>query len=297
MGLIHDGCITFMPEMKDLLIFTKHRLSLTVVISALLGYFFMTPEWSINVLYLFLGGYLVTGASNGTNQIIEKDLDLLMKRTEKRPLAAGRFSIQKGWTLVFIMLLTGSFLLYLIHINVALLGILSYISYSFAYTPLKTKTSWAVLVGAFPGALPPFIGAVAGANGAFGFEQGVLFFIQFMWQFPHFWAIAWVAKDDYEKAGIRLLPMRNQKDKVNAILIAVYTIVTVMISFIPWYMGWITDWGLVVCAIAGLAFYMLAHRLTYELTDKAAKRVMFASFIYLPVVQLCYVIFRIYEPS
>ena len=165
------------------------------------------------------------------------------------------------------------------------------------YTPLKTKTSWAVLVGAFPGALPPFIGAVAGANGQFGFEQGVLFFIQCMWQFPHFWAIAWVAKDDYEKAGIRLLPMNNQKDKVNAILIAVYTIVTVMISFIPWYMGWCSNGGLVVCAVAGLIFYQYAHKLTYELTDKAAKKVMFASFIYLPVIQLSYVIFRIYEPS
>jgi protoheme IX farnesyltransferase len=187
-------------QFKTYLVFTKFRLSFLVILSALTGYLFAGGQNWLEITYLMLGGTLVTGASNGANQIWERDLDKIMNRTNRRPLPTGQMQLKEAYIVVILFLLVGTYLLYLINLKSALLGVLAFASYVFVYTPLKQITPWAVFVGAFPGAIPPFLGAIA-ATDAFGFIPGILFFVQFTWQFPHFWAIAWVLYDDYKKAG------------------------------------------------------------------------------------------------
>ena len=183
---------SFSSKIKAYLIFTKFRLSALVILSALTGYLFMGKSDGLEITYLLVGGLLVTAASNGSNQIWERNLDKKMKRTSKRPIPMGQMSVTEGIIVVIFCLITGTALLYMINLYSALLGFAAFVSYVFMYTPLKRITPWAVLVGAFPGAIPPMLGAIA-ASGEFGLIPGVLFFVQFTWQFPHFWAIAWVA--------------------------------------------------------------------------------------------------------
>lgn len=185
-------------KFKTYLVFTKFRLSFLVILSALSGYLFAGGKDLLEITYLMLGGTLVTGASNGANQIWERNLDKIMNRTNRRPLPTGQMSLQEAYIIVVLFLIVGSYLLWLINIKSALLGLLAFGSYVFVYTPMKQVSPWAVFVGAFPGAIPPFLGAIAATN-QFGFIPGILFFVQFTWQFPHFWAIAWVLYDDYKK--------------------------------------------------------------------------------------------------
>jgi len=282
-------------KVKAYIVFTKFRLAFSVVLSALAGYLFADPNPNTNYLhifYLLIGGMLVTAASNGSNQIWERDLDKLMKRTENRPIPIGLMSLREAYIVVILALFLGTYLLFLINFYSAVLGLIAYISYVFIYTPLKRVTPWAVFVGAIPGAIPPMLGAVAATN-KFGLMPGVLFFIQFMWQFPHFWAIAWVLYDDYKAGGFSLLPSKNGQSKDAAFQIVVYSLALVPFSLLPWFLGWTGTVSLIIASIFSLAFFMYAYRLLQSCETNDARKLMFASFVYLPIIQFLYVFDRI----
>lgn len=287
-----------MPEqIKDIATLFKLRLGFFVVLSATLGWFMAVDGIDLSTLLVLAGGgYLLTGASNGLNQIIEHRIDGLMSRTSNRPLPTGRMT--RGRALVYSLLAAAGGLGCLFSLNPlsGWLGVAAIVSYAFIYTPLKSKTSLSVFVGAFPGALPPMIGYVA-ATGDFGIEPGTLFAVQFMWQFPHFWAIAWLAHDDYQKAGYQMLPFPAGRTKASANQILMYTLFCIPASLLPWALPtgqpMVGNVALVVSVVAGLLFLVPAVRLQRSLALKDAKQLMFASFIYLPVVQIVYVLDKI----
>ncbi|MBT5438409.1 heme o synthase [Crocinitomicaceae bacterium] len=278
--------------LKNFLLFTKFRLSFLVVLSALSGYLFAGGKDLQIIVFLLLGGAFVTAASNGANQIWEKDLDKLMNRTSNRPIPTGEMSVKSAYIIVICLLIIGTILLYLINLKSALLGFAGFVSYVFLYTPLKTRTPWAVFVGAFPGAIPPFLGAIAATN-EFGFLPGILFFVQFTWQFPHFWAIAWVTHDDYQKAGFNLLPSANGKSKQSAFQIMLYSLALIPFSLTPWVFNWTGDVTFVIASLLGIFFFYYAYKLFLNLQDSDARKLMFASFVYLPIIQFTYVFDKI----
>ena len=279
---------SFSEKFRAYIVFTKFRLSALVVVSALTGYLFVGGSSGYEITLLLVGGLLVTAASNGSNQIWERDLDKLMKRTEKRPIPQGKMTVNEGYAVVVFCLVVGTAMLYMINLYSALLGLFAYVSYVFMYTPLKRITPWAVFVGAIPGAIPPMLGAIA-YTGEFGMIPGVLFFVQFTWQFPHFWAIAWVAYDDYKAAGFSLLPSKEGKSKSSAYQIVVYSLALIPFSLLPWLMGITGTVSLIIAGALGAGFFFYAFRLLLTCDDKDAKKLMFASFIYLPIIQFVYV--------
>lgn len=278
-------------KFKDYLVFTKFRLSFSVVLSAVAGYLFNGGTDWLHLTLVVIGGTLVTAASNGSNQIWEKDLDKLMDRTKNRPLPTGRMSVKEAYIVVIFSLIVGTLMLWYINFYSALLGLFAFLSYVFIYTPMKRKSPWAVFVGAFPGAIPPMLGAIA-ASGEFGLVPGVMFFIQFIWQFPHFWAIAWVVYDDYNQGGFSLLPSKSGRTKNSAFFILVYSLFLIPFSLIPWVMDWTGTWSLVLATVFGLLFYLAAQRLYQSCDAKDARKLMFASIIYLPIIQFLFVFDR-----
>ena len=281
-----------MGKVKAYMVFTKFRLSALVVVSALTGYLFVGGNDGLEITLLLVGGLLVTAASNGSNQIWEKDLDKLMKRTERRPIPMGKMSVTEGVIVVLVCLIAGTYMLYRINVSSALLGLSAYVMYVFIYTPMKRVSPWAVFVGAFPGAIPPMLGAIAGTN-EFGMVPGVLFFVQFVWQFPHFWAIAWVSYDDYKAGGFSLLPSREGKSKSSAFQIVAYALALIPFSVLPWVMGWTGIVSMILVLLLGIGFFYYAYRLLLTCDDKDARKLMFASFLYLPLVQFLYVLDRV----
>lgn len=279
-------------KIKDYLILTKFRLSVLVVVSALTGYLFVGGNDAMEIFYLMFGGMLVTAASNASNQIWERDLDKLMKRTQKRPLADCRMSIVEAIIVVIVCLIVGLWFLYQLNLYSALLGLSAFLSYVFIYTPSKRFTPLAVFIGAFPGAVPPMLGAIA-ETGQFGLIPGVLFFVQFTWQFPHFWAIAWVADNDYKSAGFSLLPSKLGKSKNSAYQIVVYSLALIPFSLLPWLLGWSGWISMITASVLGAWFFILSYKLLLTLDDKDARKLMFASFFYLPIIQFIYVFDRI----
>ncbi len=279
-------------QFKIYLIFTKFRLSFLVILSALSGYLFAGGTDLLEIFYLLLGGTLVTAASNGANQIWERDLDSLMKRTENRPLPRGWMSLKEAYLICIFSLIIGTILLLLINWQSAALGFLAFITYVFIYTPMKRVSPWAVFVGAFPGAIPPFLGAIA-ATDHFGFLPGILFFVQFTWQFPHFWAIAWVLYDDYKLAGFSLLPSKSGRSKASAFQIMAYSLALIPFSLVPWLLGWTGPLTLYVAAGLGILFFLYAYRLFINCETADARKLMFASFVYLPIIQFIYVFDRV----
>lgn len=279
-------------KIKSYVSFTKFRLSALVVISALSGYLFVGGHDSNTIILLLVGGLLVTAASNGSNQIWEKDLDKLMKRTAKRPLPKNEMSLTEAYSVVVVCLLVGTYMLYRINLYSAILGLSAYISYVFMYTPMKRVSPWAVFVGAFPGAIPPMLGAIA-HTGKFDLVAGILFFVQFIWQFPHFWAIAWVAFDDYKAGGFALLPSKLGKSKNSAFQIMLYSLVLLPFSLLPWLLGWTGIASLIIATIIGALFFLQSYKLFMSCSDKDARTLMFASFIYLPIIQFLYVFDKI----
>lgn len=279
-------------KIKQYASFTKFRLSFLVVVSALSGYLFNHGSDSYQIFLLMVGGMLVTAASNGSNQIWEKEFDSLMKRTANRPLPTKEMSLNEAYFVVIFCLILGLSMLALLNFPSFALGLLAYILYVFIYTPMKRKSSWAVFIGAFPGAIPPMLGAVA-ATGEFGFVPGILFFVQFTWQFPHFWAIAWVVDEDYRAGGYSLLPSKNGKSKNSAFQIAAYSLALIPFSLMPWWLGWTGISTLIIVSIMGLWFFALSYKLFLTCEDKDAKKLMFASFVYLPIIQFVYVFDKI----
>ncbi|MCH2198369.1 MAG: heme o synthase [Flavobacteriales bacterium] len=286
---------SFGDRLKDIAAFFKVRLTFIVVLSSFLGYLMGAEQVSwFAVSALVVGGFLLTGASNGLNQVWERDLDGLMKRTQNRPLPTGRMGVAEGITLATVSGLAGILILWqFLNPLSGLLGAIAIFFYVFLYTPMKQRSPLAVFIGAFPGAIPPMLGYVA-ATGDFNVEPGTLFATQFMWQFPHFWAIAWVAHEDYTKAGYKLLPFNGGRTKSSAFQIFLYSMVLIPVSLLPWALPaeapMIGNWGAAVVAACGAIFAWYAWKL-YKSTDtKDAKILMFASFIYLPIVQIMYVI-------
>ena len=262
-----------------------------VVISAVLGYGMgVAPgEFSLlNALLLGLGGLLVTGSSTALNEVIEVEQDSRMERTSQRPLVRGTMSITEALIISLVAGATGTALLWLLFGQLAgLLGLLSLFIYVAIYTPLKRFTPWAVLVGAIPGALPPMIGHVA-AVGSFTLGAGLVFAVQFMWQFAHFWSVSWLLHDDYAKADYHLLPSPGGRDSFSGFLIAAYTFFLLLTGLLPWVFGLTGHWSALVAVVLGL--YMLFHalRLMRSLDKADARRLLFAGFLYLPVVLLTY---------
>lgn len=281
---------TSLHKMKDIGVLTKIRLAFVVVLSAVAGYFMGPGDFSVlQLILLIAGGFLVTGASNAFNQAIEHNLDKLMDRTRERPIASGRMSVTESVIIASAFAIAGLICLAMINWLSAVLGFLALFVYVAIYTPLKQVTPWAVFVGAFPGAIPPMLGYIA-ASGTFGLEPGILFAVQFIWQFPHFWAIAWVVDEDYAKAGFSLLPSIGRKDKGSAFQILLYSLFLIPTSLLPWMFEMTGNWSAVVVTLLGVVFAWLAFRLMQTCERKEALVLMFASFIYLPTIQLLYVL-------
>lgn len=272
---------------------TKIRLSISVVFSSIAGYLLGVESIDFyTLLLLAFGGYFMVGASNAFNQIIEKDLDALMDRTKNRPIPAGRMSVNTAFAIATLFTILGIVILYTINPKTAMYGAISIFLYTCAYTPLKTKTPLAVFVGAIPGAIPFMLGWVAARND-FGIEPGTLFAIQFLWQFPHFWAIGWFLFDDYEKAGFFMLPTGKQ-DKGTAVQIIMYTVWTILASLVP-ALGFTGDLTLSIVGaiiVFGLGLFMLyyALQLFKKRTNKSARQLMLASVSYITLLQIVYII-------
>jgi protoheme IX farnesyltransferase len=272
----------------------KFRLALTVAFSSAIGYLLGAQEfdWS-RALLVLLGGLAVTGSANTINQIHEIELDKLMKRTAKRPLPMGVLSAAEAWVFAILMGVAGLFILgYFFNTLAAALSLLSLILYGFVYTPLKTISPICVAVGAIPGGMPPLLGWVA-ATGVLGTEAWVLFGIQFMWQFPHFWAIAWVLDEDYKKAGFKMLPTPGGKDLRTAFQIMTYTLLLIPLSLLPLQLGMAGKTSALIAVVCGVLFLMQTFYLMRTCSKKAAMRIMFGSFLYLPIVQIALVFDKI----
>jgi protoheme IX farnesyltransferase len=276
---------------KDYFLLIKFTLSFMVVFSTVVSYL-LAPNIRfdlLQVLLLFAGGMLVTGSANAINQILEKDTDAMMMRTAKRPLASGRMTVNEAWIFVVFSAVLGCYIMYTFSLEAALLSLFSLLLYGFVYTPLKKINSIAVLVGAIPGALPCLIGWVA----SFGEGQEnswtggwILFAIQFLWQFPHFWAIAWVAHKDYSAAGFKLLPSDKGPTKFTALQTIMYSVMMIPVGILPYYYqlsGMTSMWILLGCNL----FMVFASIQLFRKMDVAsARKVMFSSYFYLMIVLL-----------
>jgi protoheme IX farnesyltransferase len=275
-------------KLQDLKLLIKFNLSFMVVFSAVISYL-LAPrvkefDWKA-IMLLFLGGMLVTGSANAINQVVEKDTDALMKRTSQRPVAAGRMSVEEGWAFAVITGIAGVLVLWHFNFLTAALSAFSLFIYAFIYTPLKKVGSISVLVGAIPGALPCLIGWAAG-NDELSAGGWALFAIQFFWQFPHFWAIAWIAHKDYSHAGFKLLPSGQGPTKYSAIQAVIYSLLLLPVGLLPYLLEMSGKVALVLVLLANLGMVWQCIRLYREMDLKAARRVMFSSYIYLPVVLL-----------
>lgn len=276
-------------KVKDYMLLIKFTLSFTVVFSCVICYLLapkvVAYDWYM-ILLLFLAGMLITGSANAINQGVEKDTDAMMKRTSKRPVANGNMSQNEAYTFALIAGLVGvGMMWYYFNFSSALVSAFSLFLYAFIYTPLKKINSIAVLIGALPGALPCLIGWVAG-NDDFALGGWVLFGMQFLWQFPHFWAIAWVAHADYTKAGFKLLPADKGPTKFTAIQTIMYSFLMIPIGMVPYFIGLTGITSLWIVLVCNLFMVFQSARLYKEMDVKAARRVMFSSYIYLPIVLL-----------
>ena len=296
-----------MKKIKDYLLLIKPSLSIMVVFSSVMS-FMLTPgikEYTSDserwwyVLMLFVGGMLVTGSANAINQVSEKDTDAMMKRTAKRPVAAGRMSVTEGWAFAIITGIAGVFILgHFFNGLTAGLAAFSLFLYAFIYTPLKKINSIAVLVGAIPGALPCLIGWAAG-NNDLAMGGWILFAFQFFWQFPHFWAIAWVAHKDYSAAGFKLLPSEKGPTKFTAMQTVLYSLLMIPVTVAPYYTGmcsYADVKGIIGLSLVLLCNIFLLYRcisLYKNMDVSAARKVMFGSYIYLPVVMLAWLLSKV----
>jgi heme o synthase len=272
----------------------KPRLSGLVAFSCAFGFVLASQsiQWS-TLAWVYLGGFLVSGASVIVNQIIEKDLDAMMSRTQSRPLPTGRLSIQEARFFSIVCFVAGiSILLVTTNWLTVSLSILSMVLYSFVYTPLKRVGPIAVFVGAIPGALPPLLGWTA-STGSISHEALIIFGIQFIWQFPHFWAIAWVADEDYKKANFKLLPGGGQRDLNTAIQIVIYTLFLIPLGLLPAKFGITGINSAIVATVCGVLFLAQTFYLLKSTNREAALRIMFGSFLYLPIVQIAYLMDKV----
>lgn len=287
-GIAGSSSLILASKVKDYFQLIKFTLSFMVVFSCVVCYL-LAPNVKFNltaVLLLFIAGMLITGSANAINQAVEKDTDAMMKRTATRPVAAGRMTVDEAWIFALVTGITGVLMMwYWFNFASAMIGVFSLLLYAFVYTPLKKVNSVSVLVGAFPGALPCLIGWVA-ATGDFGTGGWILFGIQFLWQFPHFWAIAWVAHQDYSRAGFKLLPSDKGPTKFTALQTVMYSMLMIPVGMLPYYFrisGVISLWIVLAC---NLWMVFVSVLLFIKMDVVSARRVMFSSYFYLMVVLL-----------
>lgn len=290
-----------MSVLKNFSELVKFRLTTTVVATSVFGYILgckmnNNERWTEEFLWsefagVLIGGLFIVFASNGLNQLIEKENDGKMTRTSGRPIVEGRistndarwFSLLCGVAGVIILALTTNFL-------ATMLGIVSFAVYVFIYTPMKQVSPFAVLIGAIPGALPPLIGYTAVIPRID--EPGImLFLVQFFWQFPHFWAIAWLLHDDYQKAGYWLLPSQGGRDKRSAYQVMIYSVLLCLVSMMPIYYRLTGPFALTVVIPVSILFCYMAWRLFQTLEMKEARKLLYTSFVYTPAVFLSYILF------
>ena len=280
-------------KIRDYIQLMKPSLSIMVVFSSVISYLLAPKvveyDW-LMILLLFVGGMLVTGSANAINQVVERDTDAQMKRTASRPIASGRLSPRNGWVFAILSGAVGVWMLgNWFNWSAAMLAAFSLFLYAFIYTPLKKVNSIAVLMGAVPGALPCLIGWVAGQD-EFSLGGWILFAFQFFWQFPHFWAIAWVAHQDYSAVGFRLLPSREGPTRFTAMQTIAYSLLLVPVTLLPFFTGLSTTdslQGLIAIGVVILANVFMIGRcinLYRTMEVKAARRVMFGSYLYLPLI-------------
>jgi protoheme IX farnesyltransferase len=279
----------------------KFRLTSTVVATSVFGYLlgckfnstdgsFADFSWPV-FFGVFVGGLFIVFGSNGLNQLLEKSQDSKMSRTQSRPIVEGRLTESQARTFSLACGIAGVLvLLFTTPLITTILGGLSLVLYVFVYTPLKGVTPLAVMIGAIPGALPPLIGYTA-ATGTIDDAGVILFLIQFFWQFPHFWAIAWLLHDDYQKAGYWLLPSKGGRDKYSAFQIVIYTIILIATSIMPVVYGMADFWALAGVVPAGVLFLLYALKLRNSLDTADARKLLYTSFLYTPIVFLSYIIF------
>ena len=279
--------------LADLKQLTKFGLSVSVVVSSLAGYFLAADQVQIKTLILLaIGGYCMVGASNAFNQVIEREPDALMKRTMNRPVPTGRMSVSFALTIAVLLTLLGIIILYTINPKTALFAAISIFLYTSVYTPMKPLSPISVFIGALPGAIPFMLGWVA-ATGKFGIEAGVLFLIQFFWQFPHFWAIGWLQFDEYKKAGFNMMPT-GEKNRKASKLIILYTIFMIIVSIFPVFritgdLYLLPISALLVLAL-GLVILYYGIRLNKYQTDIEARKLMLSSVLYITAIQVIFVI-------
>ncbi len=290
MSLINTVKVSLLSSLiaktRDYGILMKFKLSLTVVFSAVMAYMIALDGKIVfeDILVLFFGGLFTSGAASGLNQILEKEFDSMMKRTENRPLAAGRMSSSEAVFVSGLMCFVGVSLLAYFNPLTAFLGMISLISYAFIYTPLKRVSNISVTVGAFPGALPMIIGCTAAQDGQLTALALTLFALQFIWQFPHFWAIAWLADEDYKKAGFKLLPSKNGvRDENTGKQSFIYALFLIPVSWIPYYMGVTGLFSAVYLTVLALIFAVFAWRFFKQNDRKTALAQMFYAISYLPL--------------
>jgi len=273
----------------------KPRLSMLVAFSCAFGYGLATHgdvNW-FTLTILTVAGFFLSGASVAINQVIERDYDKLMERTKNRPLPTGKLAVSEALLFALICTIVSLMLLFFYtNMLTVTLSVVSMLLYCFAYTPLKRVGPIAVFVGAFPGALPPLLGWIA-ATGEITHEAMVIFGIQFIWQFPHFWAIAWVADDDYKKAGFKLLPSGGGKDLNTCIQIMTYTMFLIPLGLLPARFGITGLNSAIVATICGVAFFAQTFSLMKTGSRQSALRIMFGSFLYLPIVQIAYLLDKV----
>ena len=278
---------------SEILTLIKYRLSLSVVLSSVASYLIAFEVFSLfTFTLLILGGFFVVGASNGFNQIIERKRDALMTRTQNRPLPTGGLSLSQAILVCVILSFLGLFILYIINYRTAFFGFLSMIIYLAIYTPLKPITPLSVFFGAIPGAIPFMLGWVAVTN-QFSIETGILFMIQFFWQFPHFWAIGWVSHDDYLKGGFKMLPS-GKRDNSTAFQIVFYTIWMILVSTLPYFSFTgdftISFYSLLLILVSGCFMLFQAIRLMKYKDKQNAIRLMYTSIFYLSFIQIIFVV-------
>lgn len=274
----------------------KFRLSALVTFSAVFGFILgdsgVIFSWG-KFFALMIGGFLISGASGAANEIWERDFDKLMKRTENRPLPLNQISLKEAYWFTSLIAFLGISILWIFtNPLTTFLGIVSMILYVFVYTPLKRVGPIAVFVGAIPGAMPPLLGWTA-ATGAISHEALIIFGIQFIWQFPHFWAIAWVSDEDYKRAGFKLLPSGGKKDLNTAIQIMIYTLFLLPLGLLPTYFGLTGLNSGIVATVCGVLFLAQTFSLMKDCSRKSALKIMFGSFLYLPIVQIAYLLDKI----
>jgi heme o synthase len=288
-----DFLILRIAAYKDLI---KFRLSALVTFSAVFGFILgdsgVIFSWG-KFFALMVGGFLISGASGAANEIWERDIDKLMKRTENRPLPLNLISLKEAYWFTSLIAFFGISILWIFtNPLTTILGVLSMVLYVFVYTPLKRVGPIAVFVGAIPGAMPPLLGWTA-ATGAISHEALIIFGIQFIWQFPHFWAIAWVSDEDYKRAGFKLLPSGGQKDLNTAIQIMIYTLFLLPLGLLPTYFGLTGLNSGIVATICGVLFLAQTFSLMKDCSRKSALKIMFGSFLYLPIVQIAYLLDKV----